>query len=118
MIYAVPINIKSQDELSQKHCFGDCGKIILAGLDLHDFGSSFICRMDVCPHEDKTAGPIGDLDGEEVMLRKLKETPVRAERLQEIACGDLRKEGAPHDLIKLNTDWFVGLWDSIQGVLI
>jgi len=73
MIYAVPITIKSQDELSKKHCFGDCGKIVLAGLDLGGFGSSFICRVDVCPHEDKTAGPIGDLGGEAVMLRKLRE---------------------------------------------
>ncbi len=71
-IYAVPIQIKSQDEASKVHCFGDCGKILLGGLDLGEFGYSFICRKDICQHEMGKVGPIGDLDGEEIMLRKIK----------------------------------------------
>jgi len=73
MIYAVLINIPSQDEASKKHCFGDCGKIICAGLNL-GFGSSFVCREDKCPHMEKQMDePVGDLDGEEIYMRKLKE---------------------------------------------
>lgn len=71
MIYAVIIDIPKQNYLSKKHCFGDCGKIICAGLDL-GFGSSFICREDQCSYEEKRSPAVGDLDGEEVILRKLK----------------------------------------------
>ncbi len=74
MIYAVLINIPSQNEASKKHCFGDCGKIICAGLDLEELGSSFICRQDKCPYMEKQLDePIGDLDGEQIYLRKLVE---------------------------------------------
>ena len=72
MIYAVLIDIPSQNELSEKHCFGDCGKIICAGLDLQDYGSSFVCREHQCPHEEKRGFEIGDLEGEQIILRKLK----------------------------------------------
>jgi len=74
MIYAVIIDIPEQNELSKKHCFGDCGKIICAGLNL-GFGSSFICRIDQCPYEEKRTPEVGDLDGEPVVLRKLNELP-------------------------------------------
>ena len=71
MIYAVIIDIPSQNELSKKHCFGDCGKILCAGIDL-GFGSSFICKEDQCRYQDKLSPVVGDLDGEPVVLRKLK----------------------------------------------
>ena len=72
MIFATPLQIKKQEELIKKHCFGDCGKITVAGLDLREFGSSFVCRIDRCLFEEGRIGPVGDLDGEEIMLRKLK----------------------------------------------
>ncbi len=72
MISAVLINIPSQNELSKKHCFGDCGKIICAGLDLQDLGSAFICSEYYCPHEEIKSPIVGELDREPVVVRKLK----------------------------------------------
>ncbi len=71
MIFAVLINIKSQDEASKKYCFGECGEIICAGIDLGEMGSSFVCRKDVCRYEENRSPQVGDLDEEPVFIRKL-----------------------------------------------
>ncbi len=73
-IYGLLFTIPEQEKMINKHCFGDCGKIICAGLDDKDLGPMFPCRIKDCPHKEQdTDDSIGDVDGDPIFLRKLKE---------------------------------------------
>ena len=73
-MYGLVIGIPEQRKQIAMHCFGDCGRIIVgAGYD-PAIGEIGICRYDDCPYLDKQMSePIGDIDGESLYLRKLKE---------------------------------------------
>jgi hypothetical protein len=75
-LYAVPVTIQA---FAADFCWGDkCGKGIVGGLDL-DLGggrgvSCIPCREDDCPFAKKTmAEPCGEVNGEPVYLRALKD---------------------------------------------
>jgi len=62
-----------QKEIVKKYCFGECGQILIGGLDGGDIlGALYPCSEEICPHEEKRL-KLGKLDnGEIVYLRKLK----------------------------------------------
>lgn len=71
MIYGVSPFI--QKDLVDKHCFGDCGKIQCAGADgCESIGPVFLCLHADCPHEEKCSPVMGDINGEEFKVRKLR----------------------------------------------
>lgn len=72
MLFAVSPFI--QKELVDKFCFDSCAKILCGGIDCGEAGPCFPCREKNCPHE-KGRMKIGDVDGEVLWLRALKETP-------------------------------------------
>ena len=63
-IYA--INAALQSELVNKHCFGDCGKISVGGLDVNNTACVPCVEKD-CPYEKENIRW-----NDEVVLRKLK----------------------------------------------
>lgn len=72
---------KTQEPLIQKHCFGDCGKLSMAGAinDAH-FGPLWVCCESVCPWLAKeTDEPYGKTmsfgQPHDVYLRVLTDTP-------------------------------------------
>lgn len=67
-IYAV--NAELQKDLVNKHCFGDCGKIRVGGLDINNT-ACVPCMKKDCPHEKESIRW-----NDEVILRKLQEYPV------------------------------------------
>lgn len=77
-IYGVLLNHKTQDPLIKAHCFGDCGKISIAGVIYdEELGGIGVCCHAPCPHLDKEMDePIGTTQSfgktHEVYLRKLK----------------------------------------------
>ena len=70
MIYAV--SPFAQKELVKKFCFGECGKILLGAVELCG-GSFFLCRHDLCEYEEARTPVLGNLDNEDVCVRKLLE---------------------------------------------
>lgn len=72
---------EKQIETINAWCFRKCGQIIFGGLtmDLGDEGSPvelecFACRTVDCPVVDREIDePVGDMDGDPVYIRKLKE---------------------------------------------
>jgi len=46
---------------------------------------------------------------------QLKRTDIRCERLQEIGGADVRKEGCSEEYWRHPFDWWIPLWDSING---
>jgi len=72
-IYALAVMIPEQEQIITKHCFGDCGKIIIGGVEIE--GVAFaVCRTSDCPYLDRQMDePMGDVDGSPVYVRKLKE---------------------------------------------
>lgn len=74
MIYGVCLN--SQQQEIEKHCFGDCGKIIVGGFNIGALGFS-ICREIDCPHKerdislDDMADDSPKFEGESVTVRRL-----------------------------------------------
>lgn len=77
-IYGVLMSHKQQEILIKAHCFGDCGKISVAGMIVdEDFGAIGVCCHAPCPHLDKEMDePMGTVESfgktHEVYLRKLK----------------------------------------------
>jgi len=57
-----------------KHCFGDCGKILVGGIEVA--GAPFFpCRTNPCPYEEKTlefGTVLFELGTEQIFVRKLK----------------------------------------------
>lgn len=74
LIYAIPMMIPSQKFGLDTHCFGDCGKISMAGaMVFDDVGPCWICCEENCPYEKGNTGPIGtsEMTGDEVAIRGL-----------------------------------------------
>ena len=78
-LYALAIASSKQEPEIQAHCFGDCGKISLAGAIVHDqLGPLMVCCEETCPHtapdEDQIQEQIGEsgMTGEPVYLRLLE----------------------------------------------
>ena len=75
-LYGLVVGIKSQKAIIDAHCFGDCGRIILGGVDGgDDLGLLLVCRTPAaeCPHMDREMDkPIRDVQGDPIFLRKLK----------------------------------------------
>ena len=63
-IYA--INAELQKDLIDKHCFGDCGKIRVGGLNINNT-DCVPCTEKDCPYEDDSVRW-----NDEVILRMLK----------------------------------------------
>jgi hypothetical protein len=50
-VWGVAVMAPGQKDAAQKHCFGDCGKISMAGA-INDAltGGLFVCCQSVCPY--------------------------------------------------------------------
>jgi len=73
-LYALPAMIESQKAAHTAHCFGDCGKVSMAGaLDMGDFGPCWVCTEPNCLYEKAVVGPLGTSEwtGDEVYVRAL-----------------------------------------------
>ncbi len=70
MLYGLVCNI--QQDLIERYCFKECQKIICGGVTDSFLGPMWPCREDVCPHEDKVSSVMGEVNGEEFKIRKLK----------------------------------------------
>lgn len=54
VIWGIAVMAKTQDAAAKKHCFGDCGKISMAGaIDDPVTGGLFVCCQASCPYEDE-----------------------------------------------------------------
>lgn len=74
-IYVLICRIPSQREIIEKHCFGDCGKIIAGALIDKELGELGVCRIprEQCPRLDKEMDePFGNWEGQLIFIRKLK----------------------------------------------
>ena len=71
MIYAVSLMIQEKEVTA--YCFGSCGKILIGGIDMGEYGPFVPCKKEACPHEDKTTPVIGQVDDIDVCIRKLKQ---------------------------------------------
>jgi len=73
-IFGVCPRVSTQEKMMDKHCFGDCGKIIIGWMVDAEMGLSLCpCKEEICPHEEKRLeyGTINT--GEMIWVRKLKE---------------------------------------------
>ena len=62
------------------HCFGDCGKALLAGISDPDLGALIPCAQEECPHLEKQMDePLGTSDGYQIYLRRLVPMKERTE---------------------------------------
>ncbi len=74
-IYALLFDHPTQKGAIDKYCFRECGKIIVGAITDEQFGAMMVCRTDAdkCPCLEKEMDePFGDVNGENVYLRKLK----------------------------------------------
>lgn len=84
-VYGLLMMHKEQRPLIDKHCFGDCGKVSLAGvIDGGDVGGLWVCPEDACPWLGKqTDAPYGTTTSfgklHDIHLRLLTETPAAKE---------------------------------------
>jgi hypothetical protein len=76
IIYGVSLSF-NEPEINQ-HCFGDCGKILIGGIELD--GLPFLpCNQESCPFEDKCTPVLGKThDGSDFAIRKLQSPPAEA----------------------------------------
>ncbi len=70
MIYGV--SPFAQKKEVDEYCFKQCKKILVGSINICG-GSFFPCKEENCTHEDKYSPVFGDVDGEDVCVRKLKE---------------------------------------------
>lgn len=73
-IFGLVFGIPAQKAIIDKHCFGTCKKIIMGAIDAEGIGPMMVCRTEDCPHEAANDGPFGEVQGDEVWVRKLKES--------------------------------------------
>lgn len=86
-VYGLLVMEPSQKPLTEKHCFGDCGKISMAGA-IHDdmLGGLMVCCEETCPwllkQMDKAGEPYGTTMSfgrpHEIYLRTLTDNPARS----------------------------------------
>lgn len=63
-----------QRAFAEKHCFGDCGHAIIGSIHNPEIGEILPCRQEVCPYLDSQMEvSCGEVNGEPLFLRKLKE---------------------------------------------
>jgi hypothetical protein len=80
-VYGLLILEKTQKPLIEKHCYGDCGKISMAGaIEDAQLGGLMVCCEEVCPWLKKQMDePYGTTNSfgrpHEVFLRTLTDTP-------------------------------------------
>lgn len=62
-VWGVAVLASKQKAAATNHCFGDCGKISIAGV-VHDekTGGLFICPERTCPYEDQVLRDYGRAD--------------------------------------------------------
>ncbi len=73
-IYGLLFLVPGQKIQIDKHCFGNCGKIQVGAIEDDQLGPMFACLQTDCPHKDTDMkNSIGDVDGDPVHIRKLKE---------------------------------------------
>ena len=72
MIYGTLFSFPHQRVLIEAHCFGDCGKSILAPVVDPKIGVICPCREVPCPHLESEMAFPGTVKGEPVTFRKLK----------------------------------------------
>ena len=73
-MYGMIFRLPKQYEQIEKHCFGDCGKIIIGSVIDNELGELVMCNQDDCPCLDRQMEePIGEVDGIKIYLRKLLE---------------------------------------------
>ena len=75
MIYGILAEESKQKEIIDRVCFGSCGKVIVGAMDGGGIGFLWPCRTESkdCPAFDREMEmPFGDIDGEPIILRKLK----------------------------------------------
>lgn len=73
-IYGLVMDIPSQREIIEAHCFGSCGKIIAGAINT-DWCVLAPCRIEAkdCPHFLREMDcPIGEVMGDLIYIRKLK----------------------------------------------
>lgn len=72
MIYGLVLMLQ-QAEI-ERYCFGECGNVIIGGIDTDVAGPLVPCKRDECLHEEATTPVMGTsaLTGEEIKIRKLK----------------------------------------------
>lgn len=69
------LSLGAQESLITQHCFGDCGKIIVSGIEFMG-GSWFPCKQESCPNEEAQED-VTDIanppdDDRRVIVRKLR----------------------------------------------
>jgi hypothetical protein len=80
-VYGLLILEKTQKPLIEKHCYGDCGKISMAGaIEDAQLGGLMVCCEEECPWLKKQMDePYGTTNSfgrpHEVFLRTLTDTP-------------------------------------------
>ncbi len=75
-IYGLVYLLPAQKKIIDDHCFGTCKKIIFGAVNCEGIGTLMVCRTPAteCPQLDKEMDePIGEVDGDPVFVRKLKE---------------------------------------------
>ena len=75
-LYGLVFGIPEQKAIIDKVCFGSCKKIIVGSMHLDGIVPMLFCRQPAakCPAFDREMDePLGDVNGEAVYLRKLKE---------------------------------------------
>lgn len=54
VVWGIAVMAPTQEAVAKKHCFGDCGKISMAGaIDDPQTGGLFVCCESSCPYEDE-----------------------------------------------------------------
>lgn len=76
-IYGVVLDFQRPE--IEAYCFGLCGKIIVGSMTLREYGMTMTllpCKQTECPYlHSQTDEPIGEVDGQPVILRRLVDAP-------------------------------------------
>ena len=74
-LYCIPMMFESQIKPLDDHCFGDCGKISMAGaIDIDEVGPCWVCTQAECQYEKGHTEIIGtsQMTGDPVCIRGLE----------------------------------------------
>lgn len=81
-VYGLLAFSKQQEPLIQKHCFGDCGKVSIAGVIMDDTAGGFwVCCEEKCPWLDKQMDEVYGTTmswgkPHDIYVRTITDTPV------------------------------------------